>query len=200
MTTSALKSRLNSELLTLSVKLTNWLKGLSQREQLMVYVGFVVGIIVAIAIVVEPINKLINQKQTEATNLERDSKTIAFLLERYRILLDKRRELEDRFKEVELGEAPRSYLQKIIADKVNITGLPSINNLPVIEFGGGYELVPFSVQFKTTNLEGLVDFLVEVVQGKRPLILSKIEIRKNPIARDLDVAVEVNTIQKAGQG
>lgn len=172
-------------------------KKLSKREQNIVVGSLVILFLMLAYLIYDPISSSFSRQQQDIEKTYSDIKTAKLLLDRFQELNIRSEEIQAKFKAVETGEAPRSQIERLIKEKAGVSSLPTINNLPAQSFGSGYEQVPFAVQFKTSNLDGLVDFLVELVHGQRPMLLGKFEIRKNAISRELEVDLEVSTLRKA---
>jgi len=117
-------------------------------------------------------------------------------LARYLELRTRKSALEAQFKEVEIKEGVRSHLEAALRSKAKVTERYDIKDAPTKEFGADYELAPFTVKFTAVSMQGAVDFLSELVQGRHPLVLTELDLRKGRGGEKLDVTSEVLSIRK----
>ncbi len=127
-----------------------------------------------------------------SSDVGREAGTIARYLElRARIAA-----LEAQFKEVEVKEGVRSYLENLLRTKAGVSDRYEIKDAPTKEFGSDYELAPFTVRFTAVTMQGAIDFLRELVTGPHPLILTELDLRKGRVGDKLDVTADLLSIRK----
>lgn len=118
-------------------------------------------------------------------------------LQKYLDLKARRDAIESRYREVAVQDDAVSHLENLIKTKAGIQqGLFTIRDSPANPFGGNYEQLPFSVKFNTTNLQALVDFLREVTEGPKPLVLSRLDLNRRRGSDRLDVEISLSSIRR----
>lgn len=168
----------------------------SARERALVIAATSTVFIIASYLVYEPIANAFSGQAMAIADAEQNVKRISLELERYAKYETRRREIESRYKEVEIKEGALSYLETLLKEKGGVRSGFTIKDSPGREFGGDFEQVSFSVKFSTTDYERLLQFLKELVYGARPLILSKLDVQMNRRQTALDVDLEVSTIRR----
>ncbi len=181
----ALKRRLREELTKLS-----------GRER-----GLIAGAIVAILFLVvwqsyEKVRSVFKNQSLKIEAARQDLGDIRERFQRFSALHAKRKAIEEQYKEVEIKDGVRSHLEELLKSKAGVSSGYNIRELTAVEFGGNYEQAPFSLKFTVGSLEGLVDFLKELVQGAHPLVVTELEIKREPIGDKLKVSVDVSSIRR----
>jgi hypothetical protein len=174
----------------------HWYRKLSFRERMILLgLGGVVAFITAISIY-QPISAAFSAQQKRIEDSERNAASASQLIDRFLKLKAQRNFIESQYQQAEIHEGEITYIENMAKTKIGLqSSAISINPTPPRPFGTNYEQASFTVKFSVTSLPGLVDFFHEVVAGKHPLVLSRIEIRR-PITGDkLDVDLEVNSIR-----
>ena len=145
----------------------------------------------------EKVSDVFRLQNTAISIAEQDLAEVRERLTRYTLLQQRRSSIEEQFKEVEIKEGVRSHLESVLRTKANVSqGAYTIKDLPPIEFGGSYEQAPFAVKFTIGSVQGLIDFLKELAQGPKPLMLTGLEIKREPIGDKLRVSVDVSSIRR----
>jgi len=171
---------------------------LSARERILS--GIAAGtIFIALLVygIIGPALDAFESQQIELTKLEQDAKTLAILLRRYRELEARRGAIEERYKAVEMREGVRAHLEALVKSKAGIPFGYNIKSGRELPFGSAYVQENFSLKFDTVNFKGVVDFLDELVRGTRPLILTRLDIRKGRNAENLTVELDVSSLRRA---
>ncbi|RMG43388.1 MAG: hypothetical protein D6719_03845 [Candidatus Dadabacteria bacterium] len=170
---------------------------LSQRERIIIALLAITVVIIALSYLAPPIQQAFSAQQRELKKLEVEIKALPRLTERYLRLKARRNEIESSYHAVELKEGALSHLEKLVTSVAGVSSGFNIKDLPVRKFGGAYEQAPFIVKFKTDDLKKLVKFLEEIVNGPKPLILSRIIINKLRNYSKLDVEIGVSSIRES---
>ena len=174
-----------------------WFTKLSQREKVIVVAATLIGVVLGIHALYEPIQIAFEEQSVQLAKIETDKKTVEIVLDRYQKLVQKKRALESRYQEFEIKEGVLSYLERLVKEKGKVPdGKYKITSNKEREFGGSYEQAPFTIKFDTASMPDLIEFLNEVVQGAQPLILTRIDLTKSPVTSLLTVEVDVSTIRK----
>ena len=170
---------------------------LSPREKRLVLGGVVVAALILIYLVYEPISDLIDRQSDEVQAIEAQAKEAPQLIQEYRQLERQIKTIHARYKQVEFTEGVRSHLEKLAKDEAGVAaGAVQIGEQKGSELGGGYEQIEYLVRFSTQDFSRLVRFLDVLVNGRRPLLLTKLEIRKvNRRGGELEVELSVSTIR-----
>ena len=175
-----------------------WVTKLSKRERMLI--GLPIPIIVVIflySVLYRPIADAFASQRVELEAAQLEIKTVAVMLEKFKTLRARRQELETRYREIEIKEGGLTLLESLIRAKLDPPpGSFTIKEggSPSREFGGSYEQQNFIVDFTTGDLGKLVAFLQEVVHGPKPLILKRLEMRKQ--GERLHVVLDVSSIRR----
>ena len=182
---------------TLKRRALEELRRLSFRERMLVVVAALAVLSLLLYKVAFTLQEKMAAQKAEIEALDLSRTEVIDSLSRYSTLRARRLAIEEQYKGVEIKEGVRSHLERLLKEKA---GVPSdkitIKDLPVNEFGGNYELAPFSVKFVASSMQGLVAFLVEIVHGTRPLVLTELELKKGRVGDRMEVSVEVSSIRK----
>ncbi|MBX7145178.1 MAG: hypothetical protein K1X79_12055 [Oligoflexia bacterium] len=177
-------------------KLLAAFNALSGREKGLIVAGAAVMCLLGLYKVYEPVQLVFSEQVQEVQKAENDARSASALLERYAKLKARRDAIEREYKEVEFKEGALSHLENMVKNKAGVASGFTIKDSPPVEFGGEYEQTLFSVKFTTTNLPGLVDFLKELSQGPKPMILGKVDIQRSRFADRLETDIDVSSIRK----
>ena len=158
--------------------------------------SLVVVAAMAIYQIYEPIRAAFQAQSEQLASIEESMKSVGPNVERYLKLKQRRDAIEEEYKEVEFKEGALSHLENLVRTKAGITSGFTIKDNPPREFGGNYEQTLFSIKLTTTNLQTLIDFLNETINGQRPLIVSKVDIQKSKFADRLEVDVDASSIRR----
>lgn len=170
---------------------------LSSGEKRLILIGLFVIAMLGGYSVFTPITDAFYRQEAELKALTEAERNVVSHLERYQKLIAKKSGVEQRYKELEFKEGEVSFLEKLVQDKAKIPfGRYTIRPGKDQDFGRAFKLLQFSVKFDTSSLESLIAFLTELVQGDRPLIVSRLDIRKNPVTNLLGVELDVKSIRQ----
>jgi hypothetical protein len=170
---------------------------LSGREQKLLLGGIAVMIIIGVLVVMQPISSLFNEQALELSKVEQEARNIGSELARYQRLVNRRKEVEQEFKSVDLKDGALSHLEGLIRDKAGILqGAFTIKDQPPKSFGNGYQQTFFTVNFSSTDYPKLIDFLQELVDGAQPLVLKRLDVKRNRSGDKMDVDLEISSISK----
>jgi hypothetical protein len=170
---------------------------LSAREQKLLLGGVAVMIIIGILMVMQPISSLFSEQALELAKVEQEARNIGSELTRYQRLVDRRKEVEQEFKSVDLKDGALSHLEGLIRDKAGISqGAFTIKDQPPKSFGNGYQQTFFTVNFSSTDYARLIDFLQELVDGAQPLVLKRLDVKRSRSGDKMDIDLEISSISK----
>lgn len=189
--------------MTMFPTIQNWLKALQSylsklttRERLLISLAGFAAASIGVIQVFGAVSEEFAIQERALARAKSEQQEVLEKLARYSQLKVRREAVEERFKEVEIKEGVRSQIENLMRTKANVTGGYTIKDGPVSEFGGNYELAPFSVRFTVQSLPGLVAFLEELVHGPRPLVLSELDLKRPRTGERIDVSLEVSSIRK----
>jgi hypothetical protein len=170
-------------------------KKLSRREKILVLLGGLFVLVSAGNIVYEPVREAFIAQETRYDETAQQLQYVAAALSRYQKLQVRRDEIEKDFREVEIEEGALSYLEDLVKTKAGVVN-PQISPRDIREFGSEYEQAPFLIRFPIVDLSRLVQFLEELVQGKKPFILASLDIKRRPAGDSLDIELEVSSLRR----
>ena len=146
-------------------------------------------------IVYEPVREAFVAQETRYDETAQQLQYVAAALSRYQKLQVRRDEIERDFREVEIEEGALSYLEDLVKTKAGVVN-PQISPRDIRDFGSEYEQAPFLIRFPIVDLNRLVQFLEELVQGKKPFILASLDIKRRPAGDSLDIELEVSSLRR----
>jgi len=170
-------------------------KKLSRREKLLVLFAVIFVAVSALNLIYGPIRDALVRQEDRYNETTQQLQYVAAALSRYQKLQIRRDEIEREFREVEIEEGALSYLEELVKTKAGVVN-PQISPRDIREFGSEYEQAPFSIKFPIVDLNRLVQFLEELVQGKKPFILASLDIKRRPAGDSLDVELEVSSLRR----
>jgi hypothetical protein len=188
-------SSLSPHIEKLSAQLRESAKKLSRREKILVLLG---GLFVAVSagnVVYGPIREAFTAQESRYEETAQQLQYVAAALSRFQKLRIRRDEIEKDFREVEIEEGALSYLEDLVKTKAGVVN-PQISPRDIRDFGSEYEQAPFLIRFPIVDLARLVQFLEELVQGKKPFILASLDIKRRPAGDSLDVELEVSSLRR----
>ena len=175
-------------------------RGLSAREKAIVWVAVVIAAALLLGMLYDPIASAFDAQTKELQQAEAQARRLPEALREYSRLAELQSEIEARYKKIEFADGVRSHLERLIIEKAGVAAGFQIREQPAVDFGAEYRQEAYNVKLSTTNLPKLVEFLDELVNGQRPLMLTKLEIRKT--ARrggELDVDLDVGAIRRISE-
>lgn len=169
----------------------------SARERSLMVGGLLVFLLIIIIVVTRPIATLFSEQALVLMQAEQNVRDMAASINRYQKLLQRRAEVERDFQSVEIKEGALSHLEGLIRDRAGIAqGAFNIKGQSPKPFGSGYQQTFYSVNFSTTDYPRFIDFLKELVDGPKPLVLKRLDIKRSRGGDKLDVDLEVGSIAK----
>jgi hypothetical protein len=169
---------------------------LDRREILLITAAlFMVGLMI-LSQFYSWVDSKFEEQAAEIEQLENDAQTVSAMLQRYVRLRSRRDEIEASYKQVEIKEGALSLLESLIRTKANVPTGFTIKDNPPRQFGGNYEQVPFSVKFPISNLPKLVEFLQEVLHGAKPMVVTRLDLRKQRNSDRMDVDMDVSSFRR----
>lgn len=180
----------------LSVAIKQQAQKLTARERLIVGGAITLLVLFVLVKTIEATRDSFAAQSQRLQQVEGELERLTRYANRYLRLRSQKEAIEAGYREVQIEEGVLSHLEALIKEKAGVTTGFSINDLAVRPFGGGFEQAPFNVKFSTSELSKLVDFLSELVNGPKRLILSKLTIRKSRRGDRLDVELDVSSIRR----
>ena len=128
---------------------------------------------------------------------EHDLETISVLLSQYGKIKAQRDQIEQEYKSVEFKEGVLSYLEELIRRKLGLISGFTITPRATTAFGGNYEQVPFTIKFTVSDFKALLAFLLDLISGPQPLLMTRLDIRTTRNGESLEVDLDVSSISQA---
>lgn len=174
--------------------IANWYTTLSGRERSLIFASLAVIIPLSVySMIYKPVNQKFHDQQLILTKMEQDLKAIPHILDRYTRFNQKKDEIEAEFKEVDISEGEKTFLENILTGKVE----PGFQITPATTtpFGGNYEQASFAIKFTTTSLQNVVDVLTAISTGKKRMLLTTVTISKPRTGDKLEVQLNASSIR-----
>ena len=134
-----------------------------------------------------------NQKLT-IQRAEISAQKLADEIEKYIEVRSRRDRIEKQYREIEMKEEPRSFVESLISKELPDVQRPSITLKNPRDFGGSYKREGLTISFNTANYKGLIGLLKEMVEGDNPLIVSKLKLDRS--GNNLRVNMDVDSIRR----
>jgi Type II secretion system (T2SS), protein M len=182
---------------SIKTKTLLWFSKLSKREKLLIVTPSIVLVLMAFySLVFTPIQSAFAKQSEELENSQKNVGILSVMLDRYTRLKVRREEIELQYKGIENRENGITLLEGLLRNKLDLApGAVKIGEGSPQRFGGDFEKTPYTVRFSVSDLSKLVAFLDEVVHGKNPMILKKLDLKKRG-DRSIEVDMEVSSIRK----
>ncbi|MEX0598778.1 MAG: hypothetical protein WD512_20005 [Candidatus Paceibacterota bacterium] len=179
-------------------KIYELFNNLSVREKFLAVGGTLVLALILLDALATP---LLEKSKAQQLRLKKVQDNLALLpnqLEKYQNLFVRQQKIEKEFQEVSFKGGVLSHLEELIRTKAKVDNPTNykINPLPEKPFSNDYRQEPFRVELFTTSETDLKNFLNELVNGERPLVLSRIDIKKAPNQSRLIVQLDISNFQK----
>lgn len=179
-------------------KLLQIFNNFSVREKFLAIGGVVVLILIGLDTLATP---LLEKSKAQQLLLKKATDNLAILpnqLEKFQALYLRQQKIEKEFQQVSFKGGVLSHLEELIRTKAMVDSPTNykINPLPEKPFSTDYRQEPFRVEIFTTSEADLKVFLNELVNGKRPLVLTRIDIKKAPNQSRLIVQLDISNFQK----
>lgn len=178
-------------------KVVVWFQKLSRREKLLILVPSVLAILfVCYSLILTPVQEAFAKQKEDIKQAQINMEIADTTLKDYFRLKNRREEIEEQYKEIESKESGITVLEGLLRSKLELTpGTFKIVDGTPQAFGGSYEKTQFSVRFNSSDLGKLVAFLQELVHGKSPMILKRLDMKKRG-DRAIDVDMDVSSIRR----
>ncbi len=169
---------------------------LSERERLLIIGSAAVIFSLAATQLIASSISLFETQSRSITLAEEDIRTLPTVLERYTRLRARRDAIETQYRQVAMKEGALSYIEELIKSKLKLVR-PNfdIKDPAARPFGGQFEQLPYILKLSTTDIDALVDFLKEIVEGAKPLILSRLELQRRAGSERLEVEMDISSIR-----
>lgn len=175
-------------------KAFTWYTGLSGREKALILGSLCILVpMFFYSLLFKPVRETFKAQSESLAKVEQDLKAIPHILDRYKRLKKKKDQIEAEFKEVDISEGEKTFLENILSGKVE-PGF-QINPISTTPFGGNYEQSSFAIKFTTPSLQNVVDVLSAISTGKKRMLLTSVVISKPRTADKLDVQVSASSIR-----
>jgi len=170
--------------------------GFSSREQFLLLGGSAALALILLMAIIRPIQDLFSEQAINLAQAEQNVRDMAASINRYQRLVQRRNEIEKDFQSVEIKQGA-SHLEGLLRDRAGIErGSFNIKEQNPKPFGNNYQQTFFSVTFATTDYARLIDFFQELVDGAKPLMVKRLDIKRSRSGDRLDVTLEVSSITR----
>jgi|GEM_PF-5410627 len=145
-----------------------------------------------------PLSEMYSNQGAKYRKTERDLKSLPNNIEKLLKLQQKKSNIENQYAKVEIKEGVLSHLEDLIQ---NTAKIKNDSDFKIIEkgsrrFSNSYKQNSYNIEFKITDLTVLKNFLEKLVTGKKPLLLSNIQLTKNNRQKNLQVKITVSSLVK----
>jgi hypothetical protein len=194
-------SKINGLIKTWQAKLKDKATKLSVREKIMAAACVIVLLSMGFNKVYTPIYTAFTNQTEDLRQLEMYLTELPNILARNKQLVLRRKQIEEAYQGVEITEG-LSHIESVIKEQAELTNSQDyqIREKTLAQsqrdFGGNYEYKSFNVELKIRSLKGLAALLKELTSGRKPMILSNLELSKSPSGEIISVLMELSTIQK----
>jgi hypothetical protein len=179
-------------------KLITTLSNFSSREKMLVFSGIGILLFIGVYQVADLVSEAFAVQRLALENADAELSSLPPLLINYTRLKTRRDEIEGKYKAIEIQEGALSLLEKLVKEKAQAAPGTFTINERTQAFGTQYQQRTFTIKFRITQVQNLVDFLKEVVSGSRPLLLTRVDVTKSFAGDRLDVEVDISSIEKKG--
>jgi len=180
-------------------KITTLWKNFNSKEKALILGGCSIILLIAFVEISDPIIESFGVQEIAVLNAKKDLDTTLLEINKYTKLKSRHSEIENSFKRVEMKVSMLSYLEQQIKEKAGVISGFTIKPKAVRAFGGRYEQVPFSVTFSTNDMGKLMAFMTELEQGKHPLIVASVDLKRKLSNDGLNVELEVSSLRERSQ-
>ena len=173
-----------------------YIKKMQPRERFLALCAVAAVAVISLSEIVSSIQETFNNQEVRLEKSLSEMDLASAALSRFTTLKTRQRAIEEAYKEVELEGPVLSYLEKLLKEKAGIASGFTIRDKPTRQFGGGYEQTPYTIRFTTVDTNRLIEFLKELSEGSRPVLLASIDIKPRPSKDSLDVDLEISSIKR----
>jgi len=131
---------------------------------------------------------------------ETATKKVSENLGRYVKLKAHRDAIEREYRGVEIKEGVYAHIETLVRTKLGVSSGFTIKDNPAKDIGRNFEQTTYVLTFEVVALQPLVDLLRELVDGPRPLLLSRLEVSKTTRGDKLKVELDVVSIKEKPAG
>jgi hypothetical protein len=195
MTTTA--TQLNSKYQNILNNVSRYLGAMQTRERLLALAAISALIVIATVEGLSIVSDKLDSQERRLQQVLNDVDLVSAGLFRHKNLKSRLNAIEDSYKEVQF-DATEAYFERLIKQKAGIVNSKdfSIRSRPSKDFGGGFKQTSFFIKFTISDPKRLIEFLKELAQGPKPVIISKIDIKPRKAKDALDVEIEIASIKK----
>lgn len=176
-----------------------YIKKMQPRERLLAAVALLAFLIIAGNELIASISETFDEQQSRLEKTISEMDLVSAALSRFTTLKQRQRAVEEAYKEVEFEGPALSYLEKLLKEKAGIASGFTIRDKPSRQFGGGYEQTPYTIKFTTVDMNRLIEFLKELTEGSRPVLLASLSLKPKPGKDSIDVELEISSIKRITQ-
>ena len=169
----------------------NWMIALTLREKVILGVAALLVFSYLTYMVIVPVRAAFVTQGDELARLTSELEGVDRVLDTYVKLKQRRDQIEQAYSDIEVKEGD---LERIIREKIGTSTIPTIRAAEPEEFGGNFQQTAFKVSFQVSSVDSLVNLLKELVTGKTPVILTRLEMQRRPDR--LDVEIDVSSIRR----
>jgi hypothetical protein len=114
------------------------------------------------------------------------------ILERYAVLVSRRKDIDAFYSKADLSTEPLAYLEGLLKDVAKASSNYNVTPREGVQLGSKYAHKFFVVNFQTASYENLVAFLSALTSGKQPMLISQINLDQRGGNEALNVQLEVS--------
>lgn len=173
-----------------------YVKKMQPRERMLAILALCAGIVVISSEIISSIQETFRLQEVRQEQALNEIDLASAALFRYTTLKTRQRAIEEAYKQVEIEGPVPSYLEKLLREKAGVATGFTINGKASRQFGGNYEQTPYTIRFTTVDMTRLIEFLKELTEGPRPVLLASIAIKPRPARDSLDVELEISSIKR----
>jgi type II secretory pathway component PulM len=177
-----------------------WSKRTAREKAIFVVAALFLAVFVGYPVLVEPVIGAFSEQSHKLERIRKAYESAPKSLERYAKLLSRRKEIDAFYSKADLSAAPVSHIEGLLRTLAQAApGSYNVSPKEGIPIGGKYTHRFIDVSFQTTSYENLVAFLKELTGGKQPMLISRIDLMRNPGSSMLSVKLDVSGFELIGQ-
>jgi len=176
-----------------------YLHKLTFREKTIIAVCLALALVFGLYNMYQPLKASFARQSAQIEKLQTDSETVTHLLNRHLELSTRKNEIEGAYQQIAGRGGMLSYIEGVITNKMSIQQSDfEIREQATRSFAGDFEQAPFLIKFNTQDFPKLVEFLAELAHGPRPLIISRLDLKKTRAGDALEVEIDVSSLRRTG--
>ena len=176
-----------------------YIRKMQPREKMLALIAFFAFVIIGGNELMSSVTETFEDQQARLDKITSEMDLVSAALSRFTTLKQRQRAVEEAYKEVEFEGPALSYLEKLLKEKAGIASGFTIRDKPSRQFGGDYEQTPYTIKFTTVDMNRLVEFLKELTEGSRPVLLASLNLKPKPGKDSIDVELEISSIKRITQ-